>query len=363
LTIEGGGGIVTPAMTFMPDRQEAGRRMADDAAVTIETLQGQNALLRQILHGAMDSILTVDELGRTALINDAASRTFGYSSDEFLHLTAAALFPSNGPNGGDQEVVRALASRKTWFGEGVARRKDGSTFPALLFLSCVDFGKAPAPGEVQRAADHSGRAGAYSILYVRDMAEQQRLVDRLKYLSITDDLTGVYNVRYFWARLRYEYVRSIRYAQPLSCLMADLDRFKDVNDKYGHRTGDEVLQRVARTMSSSVREVDILARYGGEEFGIILPNTGAPGAAKCAENVRNAVAAADFSVGQAAIRVTVSIGAAVLTPEVRNEEQLAVRADEGLICAKRQGRNRVCVWSAEASEAIVLSPPKAAPNA
>jgi diguanylate cyclase (GGDEF)-like protein len=139
--------------------------------------------------------------------------------------------------------------------------------------------------------------------------------------------------------------------------MADLDRFKDVNDKYGHRTGDEVLQRVAKTMFSTVREVDILARYGGEEFGIILPNTGAAGALKCAENVRNAVAAAGFRNDQAEIRVTLSIGAAVLTPEVRSEEQLAVRADEGLICAKRQGRNRVCLWSHAASEAAILSPP------
>ena len=329
--------------------------MADDSAVTIEALQGQNALLRQILEGAMDSILTVDERGRTALINATASRAFGYSPDEFHDLTAAALFPPKGPEGAEQEVVRALASRKTWFGEGVARRKDGSTFPALLLLSCAEFGQVT--GQVERPEDGPGRAGAYSILHVRDMAEQQRLVERLKYLSITDDLTGIYNVRYFWARLRYEYVRSVRYAQPLACLMADLDRFKDVNDKYGHRTGDEVLQRVAKTMHSSVREVDILARYGGEEFGIILPNTGAAGALKCAENVRNAVAAAGFRSDQAEIRITLSIGVAVLTPEVRSEEQLAVRADEGLVCAKRLGRNRVCLWSAGASEAGILSPP------
>jgi len=337
--------------------------MADAAAATIEALQGQNALLRQILEGAMDSILTVDERGRTALINTAAARAFGYSPDEFLRLTPAALFPPNGPGGAEQEVIRALAGRTTWFGEGVARRKDGSTFPALLLLSCADFGKAPAAGEVARAVDSPGGAGAYSILHVRDTAEQQRLLDRLKYLSITDDLTGIYNVRYYWARLRYEFVRSVRYAQPLACLMADLDWFKNVNDQYGHPAGDEVLRQVAKTMSSTVREVDILARYGGEEFGVILPNTGAAGALKCAENIRNAVAAADIRVAKAAIRVTVSLGAAVLTPDIQSEEQLAARADDGLLWAKRQGRNRVCPWSASASEAASLSPPQAAPNA
>ena len=337
--------------------------MADEAAVTIEALQGQNALLRQILEGAMDSILTVDEHGRPAMINGAASRAFGYSPDEFLHLTPAALFPPNAPGGVEQEVVRALASRKSWFGEGVAQRKDGTTFPVLLQLSRADCAATPAGGEAGRAADHPGGAGACSILHVRDMAEQRRLVDRLKYLSITDDLTGAYNVRYFWARLRYEFVRSLRYAQPLACLMADLDRFKVVNDHYGHRVGDEVLQRVARAMSSTIREVDILARYGGEEFGVILPNTGAAGALKCAENIRSAVAGTDFRVGEASIRVTLSLGAAVLTPDLQSEEQLAVRADEGLFRAKRQGRNRVCLWSVHPPEAAVPPPPRPAPNA
>jgi diguanylate cyclase (GGDEF)-like protein/PAS domain S-box-containing protein len=320
--------------------------MAGDAAVTIESLQNQNALFHQILEGAIDSILAVDAGGRTTLINSAASRTFGYSPDEFLHLTPAQLFPPKNPDGMEQqEVIAALAGRKTWLGPAVARRKDGSTFPAMLFVSCADFGNAPV-------AENSAQSGVWSILHVRDMAEQQRLVDRLKYLSITDELTGAYNVRYYWARLRYEFVRSVRYAQPLACLMADLDRFKKVNDQHGHLAGDEVLQQVARTMSSTVREVDIVARYGGEEFGIILPNTGAAGAVKCAENIRNALAAADFRVGQAgganppaAIRVTVSIGVTVLTPDVAREEQLASRADVALYRAKREGRNRVCLWS------------------
>ena len=320
--------------------------MTGDAAVNIESLQSQNALYRQILEGTIDSILAVDERGQTTLINTAASRTFGYSPDEFLHVTPAQLFPPKSPDGAEpQEVIQALAGRKTWLGAAVARRKDGSTFPAMLFVSCADFGNA--------AADGAAQSGAWSILHVRDMAEQQRLMDRLKYLSITDELTGAYNVRYYWARLRYEFVRSLRYAQPLACLMADLDRFKQVNDQHGHLAGDEVLQRVARTMSSTVREVDIVARYGGEEFGIILPNTGAAGAVKCAENIRNALASADFTVGQAgganmpaAIRVTVSIGVTVLTPDISNEEQLASRADEALYRAKSEGRNKVCLWSA-----------------
>jgi diguanylate cyclase (GGDEF)-like protein/PAS domain S-box-containing protein len=338
--------------------------MADDAAVTIEALRGQNALLRQILESAMDSILMVDERGRTALVNGVTSRAFGYSPEEFLELTPAALFPPNAPDGAEQEVVRALASRKAWFGDGIARRKDGSTFPVLLVLSRADF--APA-GEAGRTAESprasGGQAGACAILHVRDMAEQRRLLDRLKYLSITDDLTGAYNVRYYWARLRYEFVRSRRYAQPLGCLMADLDRFKEVNDKYGHQVGDEVLQRVAKTIFSTVREVDILARYGGEEFGVILPHTGAGGALKCAENIRSAVAAADFRVAQASIRLTVSLGAAVLTPDLQSEEQLAVRADEGLLRAKRQGRNRVCLWSANPPGGAVPLSPQNAPNA
>jgi len=186
-------------------------------------------------------------------------------------------------------------------------------------------------------------------LSLRDQTELERHYERLKDLSITDELTGMYNVRYFWARLHYEFVRSRRYGQPLACLLADLDRFKPVNDACGHRAGDQVLRRVAQDVRGAVREVDVVARYGGDEFALILPSTDVAGAMRCAENVRRTVAGRKLATGRPGRhamprRVTVSIGVAALTDDTSDEEMLLHRADRALMRAKQEGRNRVCLW-------------------
>ena len=128
------------------------------------------------------------------------------------------------------------------------------------------------------------------------------------------ELTGLYNVRYFWARFRYEMVRSKRYDQPLALLMIDLDKFKGFNEAYGHQMGDTVLRQVAAAMITVTREVDIVARYGGEEFVIVLPSTELEGAQRCAENLRKTIEAANVGNGEQALHITVSIGVAYLTP-------------------------------------------------
>ena len=177
----------------------------------------------------------------------------------------------------------------------------------------------------------------------------QETLDQLKQLSIKDSLTGVYNVRYFWARFRYELLRAIRYEQSLSCLMLDLDRFKSVNDRYGHQVGDDLLRLLAETVSNGIRKVDIIARYGGEEFAIILPNTSAQGALQCAENIREKVSAVGLIIGDKEVRTTVSIGVSVLTKNIKDESELLQQADSALNAAKRAGRNKVLLWGDLAS--------------
>jgi len=190
-------------------------------------------------------------------------------------------------------------------------------------------------------------SGAHSAGHAR--TDQQRVVDRLKHLSITDDLTGLYNVRFLWARFRYEFLRARRYEQPLSCLFLDLDRFKRVNDQYGHRAGDKVLRHVAEQISKSIREVDIVARYGGEEFVVLLPNTDLAGARQCAEAIRKNIADQAIKIGDTTIRTRLSVGVSMLTEDVANEDELLKRADTALLRAKKQGRNRVCVWASDIS--------------
>jgi diguanylate cyclase (GGDEF)-like protein len=127
--------------------------------------------------------------------------------------------------------------------------------------------------------------------------------------------------------------------------MLDLDYFKSINDTYGHRTGDMVLQALAQVYRHNTRDIDILARYGGEEFVVLLPNTGREGARACAEKMHRAIGDKPVSVGAVKVHVTASLGVSSITEEMKDEEELLRQADTSLLIAKQRGRNRVCEWT------------------
>jgi two-component system, cell cycle response regulator len=165
---------------------------------------------------------------------------------------------------------------------------------------------------------------------------------RLKKLSITDGLTELFNHRHVHELLRDEFERSRRSEEPLAVVMIDLDRFKAVNDTYGHPTGDVVLYETARILKETAREIDMVGRYGGEEFIAILPNTDEEEGARFAERVRQAVEAHLYRDEQNEIHMTCSSGIASFPAEgVESPEELLKNADEALYLAKESGRNRV----------------------
>jgi diguanylate cyclase (GGDEF)-like protein len=161
--------------------------------------------------------------------------------------------------------------------------------------------------------------------------------EELEKLSLTDGLTGLANRRFLVQQLNEEALRYRRTKKEFSVLMADVDHFKQYNDTFGHPAGDEVLKKVARILQTAVREVDCVARYGGEEFCIMLPETGATGAAILAERICARVAAAEFP-GQ---KITLSLGVASLPDNGDTPDAVIAAADEALYQAKREGRNRV----------------------
>lgn len=310
----------------------------EDAAPVVEAvsqtiqqhrLERENILLKHVVETTPDCVVAAGGDGRVALVNDATLDTFGYSRDEIGRRHIRRLFPGGGRVGDNNELHAALESRNAWAGRSVARRRDGSRLKMHVTLS---FPESPAAG------------GRPAVLVARNETDLELVVDRLKQLAIIDELTGAYNVRYFWARLRYEVLRSRRYDQPLALLMADLDRFKSINDEHGHRVGDAVLAQVCEIIRSVTREVDVLCRYGGEEFAVILPSTPLAGAQQCAENVRRAVERRTIRADDARLRVSISLGVCTLGPEVESEETLLRRADRALLRAKQEGRNRFCVW-------------------
>ena len=180
-----------------------------------------------------------------------------------------------------------------------------------------------------------------------DRSRLEEANERLKILSITDELTGLYNHRLFVTRLDEEADRVNRYGGGLGVVMADLDDFKRVNDTWGHQVGDEVLRRTGAAIKRASRRIDIAARYGGEEFAVILPLTDRDGAVAFAERLRVAVERETVVVDGATFSITLSAGVAFHADGPKrggiNPTTLVRAADEALYAAKRLGKNLVCV--------------------
>jgi two-component system cell cycle response regulator len=160
-------------------------------------------------------------------------------------------------------------------------------------------------------------------------------------MTIIDGLTQVHVKRYLLEALDKELMRARRHQRELSFLMLDIDHFKKINDVHGHLAGDYVLKEVARLLQQRIRRDEVLARYGGEEFAIILPETTLEGACALAEGLREKIEESRFVFQGETIRVTISIGAAILIEDHRASLDLIKKADEKLYEAKRAGRNRV----------------------
>ncbi len=176
---------------------------------------------------------------------------------------------------------------------------------------------------------------------VREEIEKRRLMER----AIKDHLTKLYNRFYFEDEGNRELERARRYGYPLSLIMLDLDNFKQINDRYGHQKGDEVLIKFADVIRKNIRRTDMPVRYGGEEFLILLPHTNLEEAAKVAERIRESFSRVVFREGSEAFRLTVSAGVASCEPEDCALENLLHRADKALYQAKREGKNRTVVFS------------------
>lgn len=177
-----------------------------------------------------------------------------------------------------------------------------------------------------------------------DISEQKMVALELERQARTDHLTGVSNRGYFMELAEHELRRSVRYATPLTVFMMDIDFFKQINDRYGHKVGDTVLKKLTEVCLEALREVDIIGRMGGEEFAIILPETVISEGAEVAERLRQKIA--DTAIAMEAglpLHCTVSIGVTALSSMDDNIDVLLNLADKALYEAKNGGRNSVCI--------------------
>jgi diguanylate cyclase (GGDEF)-like protein len=184
-------------------------------------------------------------------------------------------------------------------------------------------------------------------LAAEKLFQQEHTSEALIEMAFTDFLTGLKTRRHFEEQLDREIKRAERNGSPLSLVLIDIDDFKLVNDRYGHKTGDIILREIASRVMKDRREIDTVARYGGDEFILILPDTNLVGADHVAQRLRDDMEHASFAVGSfpQPIRLTISIGAASFPRDARSKPDLLEAADVALYEAKHGGRNMVVLHS------------------
>jgi diguanylate cyclase (GGDEF)-like protein len=178
----------------------------------------------------------------------------------------------------------------------------------------------------------------YMVTQVQDISERRELARRLQYVVDHDFLTGLYNRRHFEKELARETTRAARYGSPGAVLLIDIDNFKDVNDAFGHRAGDDVLKGVAGLLKQRLRQTDVVARVGGDEFAVLLPQTTAEQVREVADEVVRALSRETAVLADKSIRITASVGAAMF--ENLSDTEVLAYADLAMYEAKETGRNR-----------------------
>jgi diguanylate cyclase (GGDEF)-like protein len=214
-----------------------------------------------------------------------------------------------------------------------------------VFGAIVGFDRRPATREpaiapsVRRLMDVALEPAAVAL-------ENALRIARAEALSVTDDLTSLYNSRYLSQVLRRETKRATRNGRPLSLLFIDLDGFKSVNDRHGHLCGSKALVEAAAVIRNSARETDMIARYGGDEFALLLPDTGSDGAFAVGERIRDRVAAHRFLESEGlTVRLTASVGVATLPDVASSVEALVRAADMAMYRVKGRGKNGIDIAS------------------
>jgi len=355
-----------PELYQQPDRLQ--RYLSDiyrDLRRSIEVIGLDRRILADVLPEHVAEVFTGDPHGEVgATLRDGRSRTFTERSPNHPRGTLQMVVALRTDQG---RIVGAVLLEYTPIyrelvaaGAGTRRVILTASLAGLVLALLVGFlrarGLARDLGQLTRAAgrladghDHTraqvrGRgelgelATAFNDMAARIAAQKAVLTE----VAISDPLTGLHNRRAFQARLAEEIARAHRSGSPLALLMVDLDRFKALNDRYGHPAGDAALRSVAAVLKHELRAVDLPARLGGEEFGVLLPDSHSQAALMAAERLRAAIAACPIVYQAATLTVTASIGAAWYPSHADTGEGLLRAADRALYQAKRAGRDCVC---------------------
>jgi len=300
--------------------------------ILVEALRQSEEKYRTLFEDSRDAIAITDRDGTFQDVNKAMLDLFGYTKNQMMMMRFQDLYVNPADVARFQYEIERKGSLRDY--EVKLFKKGGKVMHCLFIVT-------------QKRSENGSVAGYQGM--VRDITAQKMMEEALresekKYreLSITDDLTGLFNQRHFYNQLRAEIDRIQRYKHPLALLLLDVDNFKIYNDTYGHLAGDKVLAKLGEVIRNSIRKTDSGHRYGGEEFTVILTETRGRDAGVAAERLRKRFAdEIFFPVPLEPVQVTVSVGIA----NYRDGEEIASfvkRADQNMYEAKAKGKN--CVF-------------------
>ena len=313
------------------------RVYAEKMEQEVRSLRENGELLLRIINLIPVAFFVKDHKSRFFLMNRACEEQWGMSFADLRGTDASQFFPP-------EQMEQFLATDRAIF-EGRKPVEFEETFWSASK-------KANRIGYTFKLPMYDARGNPQYLVCVtiditeRKIAQAALLASEkeLLVLATTDALTKLPNRRHFLARLTEEFARVRRFGNlRCSVLVLDLDRFKRINDTYGHAMGDAVLQHFAQLLRKTFRKFEMAARVGGEEFAVILPGSDLAAARKSAERLRAIVAKTPLVQDGKTISVTVSIGAAIMVPSDSEADQTLVRADEALYRAKQNGRNQVAM--------------------
>jgi len=329
----------------------------------VGTLERETSLQRSILEAIPEPFLILDGDGDFLKVNPKGMELLGYPPEELRQKVFMDLVPLEdlfAIREGFEEMrqgqeVRFRTRVISRLGERIPVEVLGVHREEAFFMMLRDLREMV---EIEEEFERRKKEFAEKIrerdlyarelqvirsLYKEKLKEIEGMREEALHLSYIDDLTGIYNHRFFIQQLTLEVERQKRYSAPLSLLMIDIDYFKNYNDTNGHLAGDQVLKAVSILIQRGVRQTDIVARYGGEEFSAILINAGREKALEIAERVRRNVADTRFpnESAQPNKQLTVSVGVATFSSSISSLTDLIREADHALYRAKKRGRNRI----------------------